>query len=108
MVQIHASEHTTNNERHGERDEMALTKVRGVWRDLGFSDYRGAEGSCPESESANLTKAEDAKLSAFLSRYPFEQKVRKWGLSPMPIHRNTARGSIGRFISPVTESEKGN
>ena len=76
---------------------MALMKVRGVWRDLGFGYRRDIEGPSPELDSANLTKEEHAKLSAFLDQYPLERQIRKWGLSPVSSHVGTSRGRLGRF-----------
>ena len=76
---------------------MALMKVRGVWRDMGFGYRRDIEGPTVEADSANLTKEEHAKLTAFLDQYPLERQVRKWGLSPVASHSAVRKGADGRF-----------
>ena len=74
-----------------------LMRVRGVWRDMGIGYLRDVEGPSHESDSPNLTKEEDAKLSAFLDQYVMERQVRKWGLSPVSSHGAARRGADGRF-----------
>ena len=60
---------------------MSLMKIRGIWKDLGLDYHRDQEGPSPETDSANLSKDEKAKLSAFLSQYAQEREVHKWGIS---------------------------
>ena len=81
----------------GSAAAMALMKVRGVWRDLGFGHQPDMEGPSFEADSVNLTKEEHTRLSAFLNRHPQEQQVRKWGLSPASIHSKIRRDAGGRF-----------
>lgn len=69
---------------------MALTKVRGRWKEQGFGSQSDIDGPIPESDSASLTKAERAKLSAFLNRYPQEREIRLWGLNPTSSRKRGA------------------